>query len=259
MADIRTTQARVSYGVSEGANLSIALDAEKNAEVYGEKKSTFFPGEKAYLHITRTLSDAYTLHSSAGKIVSTNKNMPYDISEDFSFVFESSKTLSDLPAGSVSWKWFGKSGGGPVFDRRQISLHSSVVGILQCSYKTYRDQAYLLVLDRDINVEDAEEFPVLAVVKQNDSTASCTVQYGGDSLAPIPIDLHISDFCSDEDLSEVDVYMDGSFIGKSNTSGKIYLGLLVPGTVHTLKMTKTGYRDSDQDILHNDKFTVPTS
>ncbi|MGV9141830.1 MAG: hypothetical protein ACOC1X_02720, partial [Promethearchaeota archaeon] len=35
-------------------------------------------------------------------------------------------------------------------------------------------------------------------------------------------------------------------------------GMMKPKTHHSLKMTKTGYIDSDRDVLYNDSFTVPT-
>lgn len=76
---------------------------------------------------------------------------------------------------------------------------------------------------------------------------------------PVPYELEATDYCSDADVEGVAVTMDGDYMGLTNGDGIISLGDLVPGTTHTLKLTKTGYQDSDLDNLNNDSFTVPTS
>jgi len=67
----------------------------------------------------------------------------------------------------------------------------------------------------------------------------------------------VADFYSDEPIENVEVFLDGNFIGRTNNEGKIYLHNLIPGQKHQLKMLKEGYTDSDLDVLHNDEFTVP--
>jgi hypothetical protein len=51
--------------------------------------------------------------------------------------------------------------------------------------------------------------------------------------------------------------MDDLFVGVTNMEGKLFLGNLFVGSVHTLKLIKDGYISSDQDVLYNDSFTVP--
>lgn len=255
---VDTASVRISYSLAdEDAALSIALDSEKNREIYGENKTTFHLGERVYLKITAPAKEPYTLYSSVGSVAKSRQNIVYDVTEDISFAFSSSASLQEKPRQSVDWTWYGNNGGSPLFDGKSVSLSSPVVSILHCEYTTLKDRGELIVQSKDINFQIEEELTVLVVVKQQDNTAYCTVKYSTETLSPRPIDLEISDFCSDEILSEVDVYLDGESVGKTNANGRIYLGKLIPGSIHDLKMTKSGYRDSNLDILHNDKFTVP--
>ena len=86
---------------------------------------------------------------------------------------------------------------------------------------------------------------------------STTVTYENGELVFVPVELLVSDFCSDEQVEDVEVFLDGFSIGYTNAEGKIFLGELMQGSQHQLKMIRNGYVDSDLDILLNDTFTVP--
>ena len=57
----------------------------------------------------------------------------------------------------------------------------------------------------------------------------------------------------------VTVFLDDVDIGETDANGVISLGGLVPGSTHSIRMTKDGYIPSNEDQLSNDSFVVPTS
>jgi len=261
MTNLPSGTVNVSYNTeteSTGIELSIALDEDKNREVYGENKSSFAPSERAYLKVITNSDIPYSLYSSAGTVTRSARNVPYDYSEDVSFVLTNSAELQHVPYGSVSsWEWYGRNAGQPLFSGKRVTISSPAVAVLHCEYRILGDQAHLLVLPGALI--PYSEIEVVVAVQQGDTIASCTVNYGGSASTPQPVDLEVSDFCTDEVVTGVSVFLDGAYIGTTNSNGKIYLGMLMPGTTHQLLLTKEGYVDSDQDILHNDEFTVPSS
>ena len=74
----------------------------------------------------------------------------------------------------------------------------------------------------------------------------------------VAVGLSVPDFCSDEQVEDGEVFLDGFSIGYTNAGVKNFLGELMQGSQHQLKMIRTGYVDSYLDILLNDTFTVPT-
>lgn len=247
---------------SSAPDLSIALDTAKNTEVYGESKTTFAPGEAAYLKVLASSDESYALHISATGVISrSGSDIPYSISEDLNFAMASTVTLSHKPrVGSMNWDWLGKDPGySPLFDGKQVSVPDDVVAVLRCDYQTFGDRWKLSIPASTLSLEGVDSMTVLVVAVQGNSQASCTVTYESAETSPIPIDLKVSDFCSEEVVEEVRVYLDGESKGTTNSNGRIYLGMLVPGTAYSLLMTKDGYVDSDLDILYNDSFTVPAS
>jgi len=69
------------------------------------------------------------------------------------------------------------------------------------------------------------------------------------------ITINITDYVSEGDVEGASVYLDGSLQGTTDEDGEITLEDVAIGT-HTLKITKTGYVDSDEDELLNDYLVV---
>lgn len=248
-------------------DFNLSLDSEKIAEVYGQTdKSSFAPNESAYLKLIRSSNEAYQLFVTAGKISTVIRNTLYPVSETVIFAASSLEDLNYIPIKNVTWDWIGRSPGTPLFSGKGVKIESPSnvskdsfvpIGVLQCSYNVNGDCLKLTVLDSDMS--EVDKMDVLVIAIQGENKAYTQVSFDkGTGGAPIPINLLVKDFCSDANVVDVDVYLDGSFIGKTNGNGKIYLGDLVPNTIHDLKMTKSGYIDSDLDVLYNDSFTVPT-
>jgi|GEM_PF-4170808 len=83
---------------------------------------------------------------------------------------------------------------------------------------------------------------------------------GGGGTLPTKRDItiNITDYVSDVDLDEASVSIDGSYKGTTDASGLLNVSNVAVGD-HTIKITKSGYQDSDQDDLANDTFTVSAS
>jgi len=69
------------------------------------------------------------------------------------------------------------------------------------------------------------------------------------------VTIEITDYISGVDLETVSVWVDGVLKGTTDASGELLVEDLALGG-HTLKLTKTGYTDSDADTLLNDYFVV---
>ncbi len=69
------------------------------------------------------------------------------------------------------------------------------------------------------------------------------------------ITINVNDYITLEDLQTVSVYIDGSLQGTTDVDGNIAISYVTVGG-HTLKLTKTGFIDSDLDNLYNDFIMV---
>jgi hypothetical protein len=237
----------------DGDSAELSLDSEKNLLVYGQEKTSFLSGEAAYLKLH--CAPGYDLDCSAGVVVKSAAGIAYPYSEDLMFRLSRAESLQHLPMGQVDNQWIGKDGGSPLFSGKAVTIPEPKVAILRCEYKSIGDRLKLVVTHPDMGIHATME--VLVVVSRNGAAlTSITVTYENGELIFVPVELLVSDFCSDEQVDGVEVFLDGFSIGYTNAEGKIYLGELMQGSQHTLKMIRTGYVDSDIDILQNDEFTV---
>jgi len=241
-----------------GSQISMGLDAAKNAEVYGENKTSFAPNEMAYLFILP--HGDYQLQSSAGTVSKQGSNIPFEQSENLTFENSVSASLAHPPMGAVtSWRWLGNAGGTPLFTGRTVSVPAPVVGVLQVTYKTAGDRIGLVVT----SLNGLDELPVLVVATNGDGDkANATVTFtldGSDPPVPTPTEIEVTNFCSGDIVPGATVYIDGVDVGVTNAAGIVYAGMLIPGRTYVLKVTGSGFTDSDKDVLNNDSFTVPVS
>ena len=69
------------------------------------------------------------------------------------------------------------------------------------------------------------------------------------------ITIAIIDYVDEDDIEGASVYIDDVLVGVTDANGELDVtGVAVGG--HSLKVTKTGYVDSDADDLLNDYFVV---
>jgi len=69
------------------------------------------------------------------------------------------------------------------------------------------------------------------------------------------ITIHVADYIDASELQTVSVYIDDVLKGTTDASGELDVDDVAVGG-HTLKLTKTGYLDSDADTLLNDYIVV---
>ena len=69
------------------------------------------------------------------------------------------------------------------------------------------------------------------------------------------ITIHIADYIDATELQTVSVYIDDVLKGTTDADGELDVDSVAVGG-HTLKLTKTGYLDSDNDDLLNDYIVV---
>jgi hypothetical protein len=227
---------RETAQVATTGRVSLSLDDAKNLSVYGEAKTTFKAGETAYLKLHEAES-GYSVDCSAGSVSREAANIAHPYTEDIDFALTAEGELQQIadPACAISYLWLGKSGGAPLFSGRGVVLPSIVTArILRCNYKSLGDRLKLHV--SAANMGPHAEMDVLVVVYKDDKVlASITVAYETGVIEPVPVELSVADFCSDEIVENVNVFLDGKFIGQTGEDGKIFLGYLIPGRTYQLK------------------------
>jgi hypothetical protein len=67
--------------------------------------------------------------------------------------------------------------------------------------------------------------------------------------------IDVRGYCTDAAVAGATVYVDGTPCGATDADGLIIVNNLAAGS-HTLRVTASGFIDSDQDDLVNDQFTV---
>lgn len=249
-----TSNLTINFGeetVEEAGFISIELDDETNGG-----NTVFDIGGTAYLLVY--CNDEYEYEGSGGTLKKEDTDIPLEIVDEYiTFARADSGQLAYIPHGSVSYEWVGNDAGNPIFSGREIILSESSVAVLRCSYTAYGDR-FSLTLD--------EEGIVVVVATSGDDQASLLVNFETETADPVPYNINVSDYCSDDDLPDVEVTittdgspMEGEVLagGTTDENGEVYLGMLIPGRQYNLFMTCSGYLDSDVDILNNDYFVVP--
>lgn len=69
------------------------------------------------------------------------------------------------------------------------------------------------------------------------------------------ITIRVTDYVDNSELQTVSVYIDSVLKGTTDANGELDVAGVATGG-HTLKLTKTGYQDSDADDLLNDYIMV---
>jgi hypothetical protein len=92
------------------------------------------------------------------------------------------------------------------------------------------------------------------------SLGASGISWGGEgSYTPTTIvrdiTIRVTDYVDDSEISGVTVYLDGVSQGTTDSIGEITISTVTVGG-HHLKMTKSGYQDSDEDTLFNDHIFV---
>jgi hypothetical protein len=232
------------------------LDETANSEA-----TEFQSGTSAY--VRQFPSGNFDLFINVGTVRKKLENARYLIAEEVVTFTNSKRGVLDYdPVDTVLYRWVGNNPGIPRFSGRIVHLPTEAYAVLLCTYTTSYDQLevfysgneetnILLAATRE-TVDDDGETEYL--------TGSILISYKVDDLETRPVILTLSDYCSDDIISGATIILSGP--GYTTTEfttdalGQAHLGNLTVGVTYDIKITATGYRDSDLDSLSNDSFTV---
>jgi len=83
-----------------------------------------------------------------------------------------------------------------------------------------------------------------------------TIEEDAETLSPVSVAVVVKEYSSENFIEGATVQIDGETLsGTTDENGTIMAGALASGR-HTIKITKTGYVDSDEDDLENDSFII---
>ena len=233
---------------NEAITLSLDSDANNN-------ETSFESGTPAY--IKQFPPGEFTMEVNIGTVEKKLKRVSYTITEEkVYFANVATKNLAYLPEGEVTYSWIGNDLGNPTFNGKVITISESGVGVLTCTYITLYDQLMVLY-------SSADDTTVLLVVVNEDVNDSLLITYTGiEDVAERPVVITVKDYCSGEVVVGANVEVTAPGYATSNFTtdalGQASLGSLIVGNTYNLKITATGYKDSDDDSLSNDNFIVTT-
>lgn len=92
-----------------------------------------------------------------------------------------------------------------------------------------------------VTQSQCKHIPLDASMTTDDSTTSITVV--------------VKDFATDIVIPDASVYIDDVYKGKTDSTGSLTIASITAGN-HSIRLTASGYLDSDEDELANDTFTV---
>ena len=228
--------------------ISLSLDSEAN-----NNETSFESGTPVY--VKQFPPGDFEMTVNIGYVEKKLKRVPYVIEEELVYFANAAiANLDHLPEGEVTYSWVGNNLGNPVFNGKVITIPESGIGVLNCTYITLYDQLMVMY-------EGAEATTVLLVVVNGTVSDSLLITYTGiEDVTERPVVITVKDYCSGEIVvgANIEVTASGypatNFI--TNALGQANLGNLIVGVTYSIKITATGYRDSDEDSLSNDSFTV---
>ena len=116
--------------------ISMELDEDAN-----EGQTSFYANEIAYVRVTTDAPD-YDCETTGDHIRKVGSNVAKSVEEDIVFANTSTGSLSQVPAGAVSYTWIGRTpaGASPVFNGQEIDVRNRAIGVLRCTYQTLGDR-----------------------------------------------------------------------------------------------------------------------
>jgi len=240
MAAKSQIQVTVSKICEIGAEKSfiLELDSEMN-----EGKNTFQPNDFSYVRCFPALFNP-SLAVNIGEAHIIDIGISLQVEEVLTFARSDNAKLRYPFYKNFEYEWIGKKGPIPKIDEESTILLGEIFsGILKVKYLTLFDR---------IEVYCNQEATILLEAFKEDRYGYITIDYKPEKK---DVYLIVKDACTRNIISGVSVWVDGNFVGLTDSQGRIYLGKLRVGK-HSLKMSKHGYQDSDSDTIANDYFTV---
>lgn len=243
------TSTQVTFQLSGGSSiLRFDLDDTLNTT-----KTIFYGDDKCYF---RVFSDApiTVLEATNGSITQHLTDQELTITDYVTFYNANTSTVSYPIKNLISTQWYGSSLGNVVYlDQTTLKSAYSGFGVLKATYTSKYDVYYLTVPN---NLPDNETGKIIIYgVNDNGAENHLTIDVSGTIFSDKDIIINVKDYDLDIDISAAEVFVDGVSVGFTDQFGKINLGKIAKGT-HSLKVIKTGYKDTDTDALNNDFFIV---
>lgn len=127
--------------------------------------------------------------------------------------------------------------------------------------KVDSDKTLILGTPVDIDTSTPDDVPdnsgvCDAIDGQVDSTGGLTGYYSAGAAASLHVYIVARDFSTGQPIPGATISV-GNSVHIAGPDGRAYVGLRAASTEYSLRLTATGYRDSDQDELANDSFVTP--
>lgn len=247
-----TTFIDTDSSLDQAGSIQLALDTTMNNDT-----TEFAIGSNVFVRVHNAGDNNDVFKVNTGIVTKIATNIPLVITnESVNFINTNIAYLDYIPNGVVNWAWVGISGGNPVFNGKKITLGNSInVGVLRCSYVTLFDR--LMVYYNGV-----DEATVLLVGIRGSASSSLSVPFVAESVTGTTKDvtINIKDYCSGEIVPYANITVSGlnypAATKIANANGRAIFENLVVGRQYDLKVTASGYRDSDLDSLDNAHFTV---
>lgn len=149
----------------------------------------------------------------------------------------------------VAAEWTGRGEGKPIISGRTILLPSAQTGVMKVEYVTTYDL---------IDVASSDAVYVLISAEKDGLSGMYVVDFtdGYDTgVYTRTVIMTIKDACTRNTVAGAYIYINDKFSGKSDSDGRVRLGSMKAGT-YSLKVVKDGYKNTDEDGVCNDYFTV---
>lgn len=187
--------------------------------------------------------------ASSGTYSVFGENYSQTVTEFVAFKNSDTASLTYPLTELISAVWTGRGEERPIINGKNILLPSAQTGIMKVEYLTSYDL---------VDVTSAEAVYVLISAEKNGLSGLYVIDFtdGYDTgLYTRTVILTIKDACTRDIIPDAYIYINDKFSGKSDSNGRIRLGSMKIGT-YRLKVVKDGYKNTDEDGVCNDYFTV---
>lgn len=213
-------------------------------EIDGEK-SVFNAGETVTLNMFPSDLSA-KLSVSSGTAVFKKRGEVLEQTEYIVFANSDTAYTKHPVTRLIAAEWQGRINGTPTISGTAIVLPAVSSGVLKVTYETKYD-----VLDVICPIQSH----CLLEAKSDTRYGYADIDYTYGIGGAIEVVFRVRNACTNSPLPGADVWLNGEYKGKTNNDGYIDFGKLNPGKYNVVTK-KTGFVDSDKDIIANDSFTV---
>ena len=228
--------------IAEDQDLILELDDVKNAGA-----SSFVPGSDVWIR-AYTQSPITVREATQGKLRVQGADLRIDNEEEIRFE-DSQEAQIDRPFIEVlSAEWIGSGLGALTVSGRTVRASKQGYGVAKIAYTS----AFTRLKLSDVGKAGT------AIAWAEDAAGrkgSLAVSFGG-AEDDRDVVIVVRDYCTDLPIANAEVRVDGLPAGETDAYGRVIVGKQPIGSSHSLLVSAPGYKESDQDALKNDNYTV---